>query len=546
MKNLQNSLKVSLMDAICDLHEELIAVWDSNTFEPVVFNKAYQDFLGLEPASSAPFGPTLASLLNVSEDEGKIEGEFLEKGALNRDLQFRDKRGDVFLGKLQLTRFANEGRTYILQRIINIDELSLAVEGVKQEKQRFEALFQYATMAIVVANAKGEITMANKFAKALFGYEDDIFNCVVEDLIPRRFRKTHEGYRKGYNTDPQNRPMGHGMDLFAIKKSGEEFPVEVSLGHYKINEEKFAIAFIIDISARKEIEETMIRQKEQLVNSNKEIELLNDELELKVITRTRELEETLKALEVSKKELEVALNKEKELSDLKSRFVSMASHEFRTPLSTILSSASLVAKYRQAEEQDKRDKHIQRIRSAVSNLTDILNEFLSIGRIEEGRVQASFSSFNIKEHIQLVCNEMATILRPGQKFNYIHTGRNNVYLDLSLLRNILINLLSNAIKFSAEKAVIEVRSEVGDDTILISVKDNGIGIPDEDKKHLFERFFRANNVTNIQGTGLGLHIVSKYVELMNGRIEVDSELEKGTTFNIHFNYEQDPVDRRQQ
>lgn len=264
-----------------------------------------------------------------------------------------------------------------------------------------------------------------------------------------------------------------------------------------------------------------------------------------MITRTRELNDTLVELEKSKAELELLLSKEKELSDLKSRFVSMASHEFRTPLSTILSSASLVAKYRLAEEQDKRDKHIQRIRSAVSNLTDILNEFLSIGRIEEGRVQASYSSFNIKEQIQLVCSEMSTIIKAGQRFNYIHKGKTSVYLDLSLLRNVMINLLSNAIKFSFEQSVIDIISEVDDKTILISVSDHGLGIPEEDRKHLFERFFRAQNVTNIQGTGLGLHIVSKYVELMNGQIEVQSELEKGTAFNIRFNYEQDPVDRRQ-
>jgi signal transduction histidine kinase len=150
----------------------------------------------------------------------------------------------------------------------------------------------------------------------------------------------------------------------------------------------------------------------------------------------------------------------------------------------------------------------------------------------------------VKEHIQLVCNEMTTILKKGQRFNYTHTGDTRVYLDLSLLRNVLINLLSNAIKFSPENAIINVGSEVDEKTIIISVKDNGLGIPEDDKKHLFERFFRANNVTNIQGTGLGLHIVSKYVELMNGTIAVDSELEKGTTFTIQFNYEQDPVDRR--
>jgi signal transduction histidine kinase len=305
------------------------------------------------------------------------------------------------------------------------------------------------------------------------------------------------------------------------------------------------IAYIIDISRRKEIEEMLLQQKADLEKSNLEVEKLNDELEQKVMSRTLELKTTLQALEVSKAEVEAALNKEKELSDLKTRFVSMASHEFRTPLSTILSSVSLVAKYKLAEEQDKRDKHIQRIKSAVNNLTDILNEFLSIGRIEEGRVQTNFSSFNIREQIQLVCNEMQTIMKPGQRFNYVHKGPQKVYLDLSLFRNVLINLISNAIKFSFEHSPIDIHTEVTESAILISIKDYGLGIPDEDRKHLFERFFRAQNVTNIQGTGLGLHIVSKYVELMNGDIQVESELEKGTQFNIRFNYEQDPVDRRQ-
>jgi signal transduction histidine kinase len=109
----------------------------------------------------------------------------------------------------------------------------------------------------------------------------------------------------------------------------------------------------------------------------------------------------------------------------------------------------------------------------------------------------------------------------------------------------MINLISNAIKFSFEDSVINVSSEVTDTEIFICVRDQGLGIPEDDRKHLFERFFRAQNVTNIQGTGLGLHIVSKYVELLNGQIEVESELEKGTNFNIRFNYEQDPVDRRQ-
>lgn len=419
------------------------------------------------------------------------------------------------------------------------------IEMLRREKLKFEALFDFATMAIIVANEQGRIVMANRFARTLFGYEDDMLSRTVEELIPTRFREKHTHYREKYNAKPVNRSMGQNMDLNAVRRDGQEFPVEVSLGHYTFGNERFVIAYIIDISRRKEIEEMLLQQKEDLEKSNLEVEKLNDELEQKVVTRTQELKTTLQALEASKAEVEAALNKEKELSDLKTRFVSMASHEFRTPLSTILSSASLVAKYRLAEEQDKRDKHIQRIKSAVNNLTDILNEFLSIGRIEEGRVQTNFSSFNIREQIQLVCNEMQTIMKTGQHFNYIHKGPQKVYLDLSLLRNVMINLLSNAIKFSFEQSLIDIRTEVSENAILISVKDYGLGIPDEDRKHLFERFFRAQNVTNIQGTGLGLHIVSKYVELMNGDIQVESELEKGTQFNIRFNYEQDPVDRRQ-
>jgi signal transduction histidine kinase len=277
-----------------------------------------------------------------------------------------------------------------------------------------------------------------------------------------------------------------------------------------------------------------LQQKEQLAMINKRIEEFNNDLEQQVEMRTSQLQETLTALENSKEELQKALSKERELGDLKSRFVSMASHEFRTPLSTILSSASLVSKYLKEEEQDKRDKHINRIKSAVNNLTDILNDFLSIGKIEDGKLIAHFTLFNIKELITSVCNEIAGIVKKGQHITYDHRGGEMVVLDPSLMRNVMINLLSNAIKFSPENGTIEVNSELNDTHILFTIKDSGIGISEEDKVHLFERFFRGTNVTNIQGTGLGLHIVEKYVELMNGTVEFESELENGTSFIITF------------
>lgn len=404
------------------------------------------------------------------------------------------------------------------------------------EKEKFEALFQFVSLGILIADQKGKIILANNFLLNQFGYADgsELVGKGVEALIPQRFHENHTGYREKYVAHPQNRPMGLGMDLFGRKKNGEEFNVEVSLSTYKVHNANFTIAFINDITLRKQIETEVLRQKKELEIVNLEIEKLNDELEQKVKLRTMQLEQAMNDLEQSKDELAHALNKEKELSDLKSRFVSMASHEFRTPLSTILSSASLVAKYTQTEEQDKRDRHITRIKSSVNNLTDILNEFLSIGKIEDGKIVTHYSNFNVQEMITNICAELQGIAKKTQEIIYTHKGETNVYLDATLLRNIFMNLLSNAIKFSPDDGKIEVGSEVNRNLIIFQVKDYGMGISKEDQKHLFERFFRAKNATNIQGTGLGLHIVGKYVELMSGEVGCESELEKGTTFTITF------------
>jgi signal transduction histidine kinase len=127
---------------------------------------------------------------------------------------------------------------------------------------------------------------------------------------------------------------------------------------------------------------------------------------------------------------------------------------------------------------------------------------------------------------------MEGLAKSNQQIIYGHTGDEIIFSDPALLRNVVTNLLSNAIKFSAESGIIEVNSTVLKDSLVLTVKDNGMGISHEDQQHLFERFFRGANVTNIQGTGLGLHIVAKYIEIMDGKIEFESELEKGTTFII--------------
>jgi signal transduction histidine kinase len=304
-----------------------------------------------------------------------------------------------------------------------------------------------------------------------------------------------------------------------------------------LNGEIYVIAFVIDITIRKNNEIIVYRQKAELEHFTTQIKQLNSELEQKVENRTKMLRETLAELEKSKQEVSEALEKEKELGDLKSGFVTMASHEFRTPLSTILSSAFLLSKYNGPNDEAKREKHIDRIKGAVSDMKSILEDFLSLGKLEEGSVKSRMEMISMDDFVSVIAETLhglEQITRKGQKINFTHKGKGDVYADPALLRNILLNLVSNAIKFSPENSGIHIELNKGEAALILSVKDEGIGISKDDQEHLFERFFRAKNAANIQGTGLGLHIVAKYVELMNGRIEMESELDKGTGFYIHI------------
>lgn len=228
-----------------------------------------------------------------------------------------------------------------------------------------------------------------------------------------------------------------------------------------------------------------------------------------------------------------ALMKQKELNELKSKFVSVASHEFRTPLGTILSSADLVTQYVIRGDQENTQKHIARIKSSVNNLTSILNEFLSLSKIEEGIIHNSPIEFNVREFCENLVEDMQSLKKADQKIIYRCEGvTETVMLDRQHTRNILINLISNALKYSAPGKSIYITSVVEPGFVSFMVKDEGIGIPEEDKGNIYEAFFRAHNATNFQGTGLGLNIIKRYLGIMKGSITFESELNKGTTFKV--------------
>src|SRR5690606_30491802 len=213
---------------------------------------------------------------------------------------------------------------------------------------------------------------------------------------------------------------------------------------------------------------------------------------------------------------------------------SMASHEFRTPLSSILFSASLIGKYNEPGHQEKREKHIEKIKSNVRTLSGILEEFLSIEKIEKGKITARPEKCDITQLVQMTCNEMKGIAKAGQEIIYTTQNLDAIITDPILLKQVLVNLLSNAIKYSPENSTVAVHTFIENSLIHISVKDEGIGISAEDQKHLFERFFRASNAGGIEGTGLGLHLVKQYLDILHGSIRISSKEGDGTEFIVSF------------
>jgi len=401
----------------------------------------------------------------------------------------------------------------------------VSLKEIGRQMEMLDALFRHATEGIIVLRSDGSIVMANPKAADLFGYQpEELQNTGIEVLMPAQFAQERI-YLAHFKNGAKALGMDEHMELYAKRRNASEFPVEVSLSPFQTSEGEFVVVFIVDITERKKHEKT-IRE------ANLQIQQLNEDLERRVRQRTVELADAIKAVESSQKEVLKALEKERELNLMKSQFVTVASHEFRTPLATILSSTALISKHTTTEDNDKREKHISRIKATVNNLTEILNDFLSIGKLEEGKIKSIPVLVDLKVFWETINEEVSGLCKPGQRISLGYHGQSDAWLDKQLLRNVLFNLLSNAIKYSGEGSEILVEMVCCNDRVDIDVHDQGIGISEQDQPYIFDRFFRADNAGSAPGTGLGLNIVKGYVELMGGTVSLTSSLGKGTTFHV--------------
>jgi len=394
---------------------------------------------------------------------------------------------------------------------------------------KLQAIIETAIDGIITIDARGRIESFNNAAKSIFGYDDsDVIGQNVKMLMPEPDQSAHDEYLARYQRTNEPRIIGIGREVVGKRKDNSTFPLRLAVGEVLLNDRVIYTGIIHDLS---EVNETKEALKKANLELEEKVEIRTNDLEVTV----NKLLDTNSKLEESQTHLRLLLAKEKELNELKSRFVSMASHEFRTPLSTVMSSASLISRYDSLDQQDKRLKHVDRIKSAVNNLTGILNDFLSLSKLEEGYIELVKEDFDISHLCHEVQKELEGLLR-GRK-SIIHSTKGDPYLinsDKRILKNIFFNLISNAVKYSKDDSIIKCNIEYFPTYILINIEDEGIGIPADEQKHLFSRFFRAKNAENIQGTGLGLHIVQQYLKLLGGAISFVSEEGKGSTFTVRL------------
>lgn len=406
----------------------------------------------------------------------------------------------------------------------------------QKKEDIFNVLLDSMSEGVIVVNEQQIIVEANSAVKKMFGYEkDELVNEPLKKLIPPNFHGKHDGHFQGFMKEKKYRQMGHGRDIIGLRKDGSVFPLEAGLNPFTIYGKNYVMSIIIDITARKKQEE--------------ELNELNNSLEQKVEIRTKELEEVVSELKHLNEELDAenklrlkaeeeakeALKKEQELNELKTRFLSLVSHEFKTPLSGILTSTILLSKYNLTNQQEKREKHLKTITDKVHYLNNILQDFLSIEKIETGKIVYKPTTFTLSKVLNEVVYNANMLLKDGQNINYPEEI-DDFYLhhDEKIIELILSNLVHNAIKYSSENSVIDVKISQNESETTFKIVDNGIGIPKKDQKNIFNRYFRAENALLTQGTGIGLNIVKSHIENLNGSISFTSKENVGTTFTINL------------
>ncbi len=415
---------------------------------------------------------------NSALPERLIE-EATQKGKASSEGWRVRKDGTTFLGSITITALHDNANnlTGFLKVTRDLTE--------RFAKERFSLVIESAPIAMILVNKEGKIMLVNREMEKLFHYSrEELINNEIELLIPKRFTEKHPGFRNMFFGKPETRSMGAGRELFACRKDGTEFAVEIGLSPIAYTDGVMALASIIDITERK------------IQEANK----------------------------------------------LKSEFLANMSHELRTPMNAIIGFSEMLIDGKAGDLNSRQLDYINDIHASGSHLLHLINDVLDISKIESGKIELLVESFSITKVIE----EVIKVLKPIADKKFIDmelqsSGRiDMVCLDKNRFRQILYNLLSNAIKFNMVRGRIDVKIGLAENgCFLLKVSDTGIGIAQENLNKLFLPFVQLDTGTAKmhEGTGLGLALTKKLVEAQQGQIGIESALGKGSTFFVKL-----PVD----
>lgn len=407
------------------------------------------------------------------------------------DISGKKKEGSIFPIEASLNPFTLYGQNFIMTLVVDITDR----KKLEQEKNHLAKIFYESLNEIYVFDAETlNFINANDGAQKNIGYSlEELITMTPVDIKPdysiARFRKKLEELKSGKVEKIE-------FESIHKRKSGSTYPVNIHLQRSKLGDRDVYLSIILDITAQKNY--------------------------------TKQLEKTV-ALRTN--QLKIALKKEIELNELKTKFLSLVSHEFKTPLSGILTSSLLLSKYTLENQQEKRDKHIKTISDKVYYLNNILNDFLSIEKLETGKINYKFSTFRLSKVLNEVIYNANMLLKEGQQIKYPENIDDlSLTQDEKAIELALSNLVHNAIKYSPENSDVTISIVQNSKDTVFEISDSGIGIPEKDQKNIFKRYFRAENALTIQGTGIGLNIVKSHIANLGGTISFRSTENSGSTF----------------
>lgn len=378
-------------------------------------------------------------------------------------------------------------------------EASAALTALLQKQDgaeaSFRAVLESAPDAMIITDSRGRILLLNAQTERVFGYpQEELVNQPVEILLPKELRSLHERHRTDYLGSPRTHPMGSGLQLFAVRRNGSRFPVEVSLSPIEIDGETLVISAVRDITDRVRAEEERAR---------------------------------LGSEQAARAAAERALAQRDE-------FLSVAAHELKTPLTSLRLYVQILLRLGSAGtrlDPDRLADALKNIDIQTEKISRLVDQLLDVSRIEAGKLLLHPEDADL---VPLVAGLAGAAQNSTTRHSITFSGPLTLPTRLDPLRveQVVANLLDNAVKFSPDGGAITVSVEDSDDQAVIMVTDRGLGVPKEMRSHIFDRFYQAHSVNSSAGMGLGLYISAQIVELHQGRIWAEFPEEGGTRFVV--------------